>query len=133
MPPHVRSRSSGDFSSPSRSALLNCASLKASRQPSGASQEPSGASQKPSGASGKRTGKVGLNNPDFGEFNEELDIDFDGAPIKVAFNLKYFQDILNAVDGDFLSLELGDVLDPCIVKLSNRTDCQFVIMPMRLN
>jgi DNA polymerase-3 subunit beta len=76
---------------------------------------------------------LSTNNPDFGEFNEDIDLDFDGAPIKVAFNLKYFQDILNAVDGEFLSLELGDVLDPCIVKLSNRTDCQFVIMPMRLN
>ena len=44
-----------------------------------------------------------------------------------------FQDILNAVDGEYLSLELGDVLDPCILKISDRNNCKFVIMPMRLN
>ena len=72
-------------------------------------------------------------NPDYGDFEEQLDVDFDGIPIRVAFNLKYFQDILNAVQGDTLQLELGDVLDPCILQLKDRDDCKFVIMPMRLN
>ena len=72
-------------------------------------------------------------NPDYGDFEEQLDVDFDGMPIRVAFNLKYFQDILNAVQGETLQLELGDVLDPCILQLKDRNDCKFVIMPMRLN
>ena len=76
---------------------------------------------------------LSTNNPDYGDFEEEIEADFDGMPIRVAFNLKYFQDILHAVEGEILQLELGDVLDPCILKLTERNDCQFVIMPMRLN
>ena len=76
---------------------------------------------------------LSTNNPDYGDFKEEVEADFDGVPIRVAFNLRYFQDILNAVEGDVLQLELGDVLDPCILKLTERDDCRFVIMPMRLN
>ena len=76
---------------------------------------------------------LSTSNPDYGDFNEELEVDFVGNPIKVAFNLRYFQDILNAVDGEYLRFELGDVLDPCIIRISDRDDCKFIVMPMRLN
>ena len=72
-------------------------------------------------------------NPEYGEFREELSVDYDGDPIKIAFNLRYFQDILSAVESDILNIELGETLDPCIIQVPDRNDCKFIVMPMRLN
>ena len=49
------------------------------------------------------------------------------------FNVKYFQDILGATRGDRMTLFLGDALDPCIVRMPDRDDNLFVVMPMRLD
>ena len=38
-----------------------------------------------------------------------------------------------ATDGATLRLELGDALDPCLVRMPDRDDCTFVVMPMRLD
>ena len=54
-------------------------------------------------------------------------------PLFTGFNVKYFQDILGATSGDSLRLELGDALDPCLVRVPDRDDCLFVVMPMRLD
>ena len=70
---------------------------------------------------------------DFGDFKEEIDADYVGDPIRIAFNIRYFQDILAAVDGDHLRLEFGSDLDPCVVRIPGRDDCKFIVMPMRLN
>ena len=60
---------------------------------------------------------LSTSNPDFGDFKEEIDADYVGDPIRIAFNIRYFQDILSAVDGDHLRLEFGSDLDPCVVKI----------------
>jgi DNA polymerase III sliding clamp (beta) subunit (PCNA family) len=46
--------------------------------------------------------------------------------------VKYFQDILGATKSDRIQLEMGDALDPCIVRIPDRDDCEFVVMPMRM-
>ena len=76
---------------------------------------------------------LSTSNPDFGDFKEEIDADYVGDPIRIAFNIRYFQDILAAVDGDQLRLEFGSDLDPCVVRIPGRDDCKFIVMPMRLN
>ena len=35
--------------------------------------------------------------------------------------------------GSELVLEMGEPLDPCIVRIPERDDCQFVVMPIRLD
>ncbi len=72
-------------------------------------------------------------NVDLGNARETLPAELDGDPLFTGFNVRYFQDILGATRSDQLELQLVDVLDPCIVRLPDRDDCLFVVMPMRLD
>jgi len=72
-------------------------------------------------------------NLEAGDVREVVPADLEGAPLFTGFNVKYFQDILTATRGDKLQIELGEALDPCIVRLPERDDCLFVVMPMRLD
>jgi DNA polymerase-3 subunit beta len=72
-------------------------------------------------------------NVDSGDVREEIPAELEGEPLFTGFNVKYFQDILGATSGDSLRLELGDALDPCLVRVPDRDDCLFVVMPMRLD
>ena len=72
-------------------------------------------------------------NVDLGEAREEMPVEMDGEPMATGFNVKYFQDVLGATRGDQLRLHLGEALDPCIVRIPDRDDNLFVVMPMRLD
>lgn len=72
-------------------------------------------------------------NMDLGDAREEVQADLEGDPLTTGFNIKYFQDFLGPTSSERLSMEMGEALDPCIVRLSGRDDCLFVVMPMRLD
>lgn len=72
-------------------------------------------------------------NVDLGNARETVPAELDGEPLYTGFNVRYFQDILSATRGDQLQLELVDVLEPCIVRIPERDDALFVVMPMRLD
>ncbi len=72
-------------------------------------------------------------NVDTGDVREEVPADLEGSPVFTGFNVKYFQDILAATRSQDLILELGEPLDPCLIRLPDRDDCMFVVMPMRLD
>ena len=71
-------------------------------------------------------------NPDIGESKEDLEIEFSGSTIEVAFNPKYFIDTLNAIHEDFIILHITNAERPCMIE--GETDKSFisVIMPMRI-
>lgn len=70
---------------------------------------------------------------DTGDARTELPAEFEGEPLYTAFNVTYFQDILRVTKGETIRLEMGEALDPCIVRIPDRDDCLFVVMPMRLD
>ena len=72
-------------------------------------------------------------NVDLGNARETVPAELDGEPLFTGFNVRYFQDILAATRSDELQLELVDVLEPCIVRMPERDDALFVVMPMRLD
>ncbi|MCB9780442.1 MAG: DNA polymerase III subunit beta [Alphaproteobacteria bacterium] len=72
-------------------------------------------------------------NVDLGNARETVPAELDGEPLFTGFNVRYFQDVLSATRSDQLELQLNDVLDPCIVRLPDRDDAVFVVMPMRLD
>lgn len=76
---------------------------------------------------------ISADNLDMGDAREEIDATLEGDGFATGFNIRYFQDLLGPTSGESLTLEMGDVLDPCIVRLSGRDDCLFVVMPMRLD
>ena len=72
-------------------------------------------------------------NVDLGDAREEVPMEMNGEALFTGFNARYFQDILTATRCERIQLEMGDALDPCIVRVPDRDDCLFVVMPMRLD
>jgi len=70
---------------------------------------------------------------DLGNAKEEVPATLDGEDFETGFNIAYFIDIMRYTGGDKLVLEMGDPLDPCIVRIPERDDCLFVVMPIRLD
>lgn len=76
---------------------------------------------------------LSADNLDLGDAREEIPATLEGEGFATGFNIRYFQDLLAPTSSERLTLEMGDVLDPCIVQLSGRDDCKFIVMPMRLD
>ncbi len=79
---------------------------------------------------------VTSDNPDLGEAHEELEVSYDGDPITVGFNAKYFIELLSEMGGDEVRLELNAELDPGLVRPADMKGegkaYLGVVMPMRI-
>jgi DNA polymerase-3 subunit beta len=75
---------------------------------------------------------VSAKNPDLGEAQEELDSDYDGEDIAIAFNATYLLDALQAAHAKEVELGFRDELSPAQVKPTDDADTLAVVMPMRL-
>ncbi len=76
--------------------------------------------------------KVASDNPDLGEAHEELDVSYDGTPLTIGFNAKYFIELLAEMEGDEVKLELNGELDPGLVRPADGKNYLGVVMPMRI-
>ncbi|GBE40926.1 DNA polymerase III subunit beta [bacterium BMS3Bbin09] len=70
-------------------------------------------------------------NPDIGEAREELAAQYKGEPMSVGYNARYLMDILQAMDGESVSLELQEPLSPTLLLEAGNEDYKCVVMPMR--
>lgn len=71
-------------------------------------------------------------NIDAGDVREQVPAEVEGDPLKTGFNIQYLNDVLSCTSG-VLTLEIGDVLDPCIIKAESSPGFLGIVMPMRLN
>jgi DNA polymerase-3 subunit beta len=78
--------------------------------------------------------KLNINstNPEIGESKEDMTIDFEGEPIEVMFNPKFFIDTLNVVDDETVIVNITDETKPCLLKGVDDNSFVSVIMPMRI-
>jgi DNA polymerase-3 subunit beta len=81
-------------------------------------------------ADGKLT--LSVNNPDSGSATEELEVDYDAAPIDIGFNARYLLDITAQLDGDTALLKLADPGSPTLVQDRDGASALYVLMPMRV-
>jgi DNA polymerase-3 subunit beta len=71
-------------------------------------------------------------NPDLGEVREELEAEYDGEPIAIGFNPKYVVELLTQMTSDQITISLGGVLDPGLIRPLTGDDYLGVVMPMRI-
>ena len=71
-------------------------------------------------------------SPDLGEAREELDVDFEGEPLKIGFNARYLLDAIGSFGAKELELGLRDGLSPVLVRPTDDLDTLAVVMPMRI-
>jgi len=68
----------------------------------------------------------------FGEAVEDLDIDYEGVDLKVAYNPVFVMDILKNIECDEVYFELTDSLKPGVIKPADDEEYISVVMPMRI-
>ena len=77
--------------------------------------------------------EVSIKNPDMGDFQEDLPVDYQGDELSISFSFSFFQELLGALEAEYVRLELNGSMNPCLITVPERNDCQFIIMPMRNN
>ncbi len=75
---------------------------------------------------------LSTNNPEVGEANEELTVDYKGEALAIGFNSRYLMDVLTAMDKETIRLELNDPLSPCLIMEEGDDNYKCVVMPMRV-
>jgi len=75
---------------------------------------------------------VSSSSPEIGEATEEMDIEYSGDDIDMAFNARYFIDMLESLEEESVRIALKDSLSPGIVRPLGSEDYTYIIMPMRL-
>jgi DNA polymerase-3 subunit beta len=76
--------------------------------------------------------RLSSNNPDLGEAHEEIDVDYAGEEMTIAFNARYLMDCLNALGAKEVSLGFQDSLSPARIVPTDDDDTLAVVMPMRV-
>lgn len=80
--------------------------------------------------SGKLT--LTVSNPDAGFATEELEAEYNAAPIKIGFNAKYLTDVASQIGGDAAQFEFADSGSPTLVRDPTDENCLYVLMPLRV-
>jgi DNA polymerase-3 subunit beta len=75
---------------------------------------------------------LSVTNPDSGSAVEELDVDYDSAPIDIGFNARYLLDITEQLDSDTVLFRLADPGSPTLVQDRDGAAALYVLMPMRV-
>ena len=75
---------------------------------------------------------LSVNNPDAGNAVEELDVDYDAAPLDIGFNARYLLDIASQLEGDTALFKLADPGSPTLIQDREGAATLYVLMPMRV-
>ena len=76
--------------------------------------------------------RLSSNNPDLGDAQEDLDVDYAGEALTVAFNARYLIDALNSIKAKEVRLSFRDATSPAQLTPTNDDDALAVVMPMRV-
>lgn len=71
-------------------------------------------------------------NSSVGQIDEELSVDLMGEPIKIAFNARYFSDVLKVLDDEELYLDMKNNISPCVVRPIQGSAFYYLILPVRI-
>ena len=75
---------------------------------------------------------IGATSAETGDNAGDLDAAISGAPLEIAFNVKYLIDVLSVIDANQVSLEMIDASSPGVIRLIGDETFTHVIMPMHV-
>jgi DNA polymerase-3 subunit beta len=76
--------------------------------------------------------RLSSSNPDLGEAQEDLDVDYAGKELTIAFNARYLLDCLGVLTAKEVKLSLQDEHSPAQLVPTDDEDTLAVVMPMRI-
>ncbi|MDR0841763.1 MAG: DNA polymerase III subunit beta [Christensenellaceae bacterium] len=71
-------------------------------------------------------------NSEIGSSYEALTVDSMGSDIDIAFNAKFFSDVLKALDDTELYLDMNNNISPCVVKPIQGEAFYYLVLPVRV-
>ncbi len=71
-------------------------------------------------------------NPDLGEGQEKIKVEYKGDRLVAGFNPRYFLDALQSMESEIVSLSFIDNSKPCVIKGESDQGFLGLIMPMRV-
>ncbi len=71
-------------------------------------------------------------NPEIGESKEEMPISYEGDPLEIMFNPRFFMDAIAVLDDEQVILHIVNDEKPCVIEGQNDDTYVSVIMPMRI-
>jgi len=75
---------------------------------------------------------LAVNNPEHGNANEDLAVDYSYDPLEIGFNAKYLLDVSGQIEGRDVHIHLSDPASPALVKDAEDPGALFVLMPLRV-
>jgi len=76
--------------------------------------------------------KIQSHNPDQEEAEEELEVEYDGEPLEIGFNVNYLLDVLAVIGSETVEIKLKDANSSALLKAPTSDNSLYVVMPMRL-
>ncbi len=80
----------------------------------------------------KGTLTLSASSPESGSAVEEIEAEYDAAPLEIGFNSRYLLDILAQVEGDVAHFAMADAASPTVVRDVAVGGAVYVLMPMRV-
>ncbi len=70
-------------------------------------------------------------NSEIGDVHEEMEVEQDGADIKITFNVKYMLDIMRTIEDGRLEMNFNSSITPCIITPVDNRDYMHLVLPVR--
>ena len=80
----------------------------------------------------KNTLKLTANNPEKESAEELIDVNYNGNPMEIGFNIGYLLDVLGTIETDNVELNFYGEESSCLIREPGNQAEVYVIMPMRL-
>jgi DNA polymerase-3 subunit beta len=76
--------------------------------------------------------RIQAHNPEQEEAEEEVEVNYNGGPLEIGFNVTYLLDALSALPGELVRLSFTDASSSCLIQEPESGTSLYVVMPMRL-
>jgi DNA polymerase-3 subunit beta len=76
--------------------------------------------------------RIACTNTEQEEAQEELEVDYNGDPLDIGFNVTYLTDVLSNLDAPSVTCALGDANSSALITVPELEGFSYVVMPMRI-
>jgi DNA polymerase-3 subunit beta len=70
---------------------------------------------------------------DTGDMSESVPAEVEGESMQIGVNARMLLDALGSVESSAVVLEMGEPLDPIVLRWPGRSDVGAIVMPMRID
>lgn len=72
-------------------------------------------------------------NNENGNAYEEVDVEFEGEELEIAFNSRYFLDGIKNIDSEYIEIEFGGDVNPAVIKPIDGPEYIYLLLPVRFS